>query len=408
MARKAKSTQKLLDQVNLTYPNRSKISDGWIGDPAHASRKSDHNPNSRGVVCAIDLTHDPAHGFDSYAFAETLRLNRDPRIKNVISNSRIFSSTVQPWVWRKYGGPNAHAHHVHVSVGREGMDLDAEEKIYDDDGPWEITVTTTAEKAAQKAPLPPVTIRVAPNLEQEMAGLIVKWEARRDGSGHITRYDTAGGAEIAGITRKDHRDKYDEIEDALEDGNHAQVEKLARAYVLEYTKPVAGWVSDAGLQFFLRDCYFNRGPTGAVKILQIGLGYSGSDVDGNLGSGTRDRLVAATKTPEGIDSLIQRLRGAREHYEDMAYPARRSSNQWQGLVNRWNNALAAAKDFRARNQVVAPNTKGAVVTTTVVVGGGAAVVAKKKFEFHPSLMLVIFLVFCIAALLTWHFWPRRK
>jgi hypothetical protein len=69
-----------------------------------------------GVVSALDLTHDPKNGFDSYAFAEHLRRTKDPRIKYVISNRRIFSSVTRPWEWRKYTGSNGHTSHVHVSV----------------------------------------------------------------------------------------------------------------------------------------------------------------------------------------------------------------------------------------------------------------------------------------------------
>lgn len=46
--------------------------------------------------------------------AEGLRKSRDPRLLYVIRRQRIFSSTVQPWVWRPYKG-NYHGH-THVSV----------------------------------------------------------------------------------------------------------------------------------------------------------------------------------------------------------------------------------------------------------------------------------------------------
>lgn len=114
--RLAKALETLRAQVNAKWPNRNKSWDGTIGDTAHASRTSDHNPDSHGVVRAFDITHDPTHGFDSYAFAEKLRQSRDVRIKYVISNRRIFSSLVQPWLWRPYSGSNPHDHHVHVSV----------------------------------------------------------------------------------------------------------------------------------------------------------------------------------------------------------------------------------------------------------------------------------------------------
>ena len=97
--RVAKSLDKLLMQINAKWPDRSKRDDGSIGDTAHSNRSSDHNPwVGDGVVTARDFTHDPSNGFDSYAFAEYLRLQRDPRIKYVISNRKIFSSTESPWV----------------------------------------------------------------------------------------------------------------------------------------------------------------------------------------------------------------------------------------------------------------------------------------------------------------------
>lgn len=121
----AKSLETLRKQVNAKYPDRSKSSDGTIGDTAHSARKSDHNPNAAGVVCALDLTHDPASGFDSYAFAEMLRQKQDDRIKYLISNRRICSGTGQKepaWKWRPYGGTNAHDHHNHISVKAASAD----------------------------------------------------------------------------------------------------------------------------------------------------------------------------------------------------------------------------------------------------------------------------------------------
>lgn len=133
--RVAKSLLMLRGQVNVKFPDRKKDWDGTIGDEAHASRSSDHNPwvqdASGGVVTAMDITHDPAHGVDSYKMAEQLRLSHDPRIKYIISNRRIASSEVSSWEWRLYNGTNPHDHHVHVSVK-------ADVKHYDDEAPWEI------------------------------------------------------------------------------------------------------------------------------------------------------------------------------------------------------------------------------------------------------------------------------
>lgn len=116
--RLAKGLERLRDQVNAKYPGRSKASDGSIGDTAHSARKSDHNPDAGGVVRAIDLTHDPRNGFDSYRFAEHLLRVQDPRLSYVISNGRIGSGPrgPSPGIWRKYTGSNRHDHHVHIST----------------------------------------------------------------------------------------------------------------------------------------------------------------------------------------------------------------------------------------------------------------------------------------------------
>lgn len=151
--RLARSLETLRTQVNAAWPTRSKTSDGTIGDEAHASRSSDHNPwvkeGAMGIVTAMDITHDPKSGCDSYKLAETLLKSRDPRIKYVISNGKIAAGTdgPQPWVWRKYSGANAHAHHVHISVK-------ADKTHYDDTQNWTIGSGAAAATAAKNVVAP--------------------------------------------------------------------------------------------------------------------------------------------------------------------------------------------------------------------------------------------------------------
>ena len=118
--RVARAILKMRDQFNSACPRRNKSSDGFIGDAKHASRSSDHNPwvkdGKTGVVTAGDFTHDIPNGMHTWDIAEYLRTQRDPRIKYVISNRRIFSSVQSPWQWRKYTGSNPHSSHMHVSV----------------------------------------------------------------------------------------------------------------------------------------------------------------------------------------------------------------------------------------------------------------------------------------------------
>lgn len=129
--RVANSLNQLLAQANAEAPNRAKGADGSIGDPAHQSElcASQHNSccvkfNGVWIIRARDFTHDPAGGFDSYAFAEQLRLSRDPRIRYIISNGRITGPNYG-WVWHPYGGSDPHENHAHVSV------VDAQ-ALYDD------------------------------------------------------------------------------------------------------------------------------------------------------------------------------------------------------------------------------------------------------------------------------------
>ncbi|MBR1230195.1 peptidoglycan-binding protein [Bradyrhizobium sp. AUGA SZCCT0176] len=127
--RLARALEKLRSQVNAKWPKRGKGSDGSVGDTSHGARKSDHNPDGAGIVHAIDITHDPKNGFDSYAFADMLLAKQDPRVSYIISNRRIGSGPKgpQPGKWRKYTGSNAHDHHVHISVvsGAKADDIKA-------------------------------------------------------------------------------------------------------------------------------------------------------------------------------------------------------------------------------------------------------------------------------------------
>ena len=122
--RVAESLLALKRQVDAIAPGRSHDSDGTIGNSAHQSRDSDHNPWVRdggiGVVTAMDITNDPAHNCDAGKLAKSIIDSHDPRVKYVIWNRRIASSYPvdgnTAWSWRAYGGSNPHNKHVHISV----------------------------------------------------------------------------------------------------------------------------------------------------------------------------------------------------------------------------------------------------------------------------------------------------
>ncbi len=144
--RPAKSLVALRNQINALSPHRSVSSDGLLASGAHtqANPTSDHEPrigdNGIGVVTAMDITHDPAHGINSEALAEALRAAKDERVKYIISNKKIASGTGQShpaWEWRPYPVPpnrNPHDHHVHISVK-------SAKEHYDSTAPWVINLS---------------------------------------------------------------------------------------------------------------------------------------------------------------------------------------------------------------------------------------------------------------------------
>lgn len=110
--RVARSLDVLLGQLNDLYPHRSKVSDGSIGDAAHASRNSDHNPwYGPGIVTARDFTHDPDGGINCHWLAQQLVTHHDRRIKYIIWDHKIWQHG-----WSAYNGPNPHTKHLHLSV----------------------------------------------------------------------------------------------------------------------------------------------------------------------------------------------------------------------------------------------------------------------------------------------------
>lgn len=137
---------RLRDQVNAAAPDRSKASDGTIGDPAHQTQgsASDHNPedasdapgNPDEQVDALDLTHDPGSGADMAVITEAIRRSKDRRVSYVIFSRRIFSGPdgPMPFVWRTYYGTDPHTNHAHISV---------RDSTHDQTQDWEIGMALT-------------------------------------------------------------------------------------------------------------------------------------------------------------------------------------------------------------------------------------------------------------------------
>lgn len=124
----------LRDQINRRWPHRDKASDGWIGDRAHASRISDHNPDAHGVVHAIDIDENLGggvlrNGRQARILANELieyagsGLRGSERVKYVVYENAVASGTYRSAWWKWRPGNWGHTAHIHVSF-RDGADND--------------------------------------------------------------------------------------------------------------------------------------------------------------------------------------------------------------------------------------------------------------------------------------------
>lgn len=121
----AASLNQLLSQLNTLAPNRSRASDGSIGDEDHKKQgsASDHNPwyvlAGQPLVTARDFTHDPAGGLDCDKLAAALIEAKDIRVKYLIWRGRLMDARAvpgngfRPWTWQPSSG---HHQHLHLSV----------------------------------------------------------------------------------------------------------------------------------------------------------------------------------------------------------------------------------------------------------------------------------------------------
>lgn len=121
--RAAKGALQLLAQVKPLAPHQPASSFGTVGDLNHAST-SDHYPHviaglgSVAVVLACDMPH--AERLNCHVVGEAIRQSKDPRVKYVIFDGRIFSNYAYDgfpaWTWRPYKGSDMHRTHLHVSL----------------------------------------------------------------------------------------------------------------------------------------------------------------------------------------------------------------------------------------------------------------------------------------------------
>ncbi len=124
----------LRGELTRVAPNRSKVSDGTIGDTVHQNSISDHNDDEDGnvpirdadnvhEVHAIDLTADLREpGLTMEMVVQHVvgrcREGKETRLRYVIYNRRIWEADNE-WRQRKYSGDSAHIEHAHLSASYE-------------------------------------------------------------------------------------------------------------------------------------------------------------------------------------------------------------------------------------------------------------------------------------------------
>lgn len=92
------------------WPNQNNAGDGSIGDASHAARKSDHNPNVRRSVNAID---EDERGIHMPTLMVAFMMH--PSARYVIYERDIWHVN-RSWRCETYTGDNPHDKHGHFSI----------------------------------------------------------------------------------------------------------------------------------------------------------------------------------------------------------------------------------------------------------------------------------------------------
>lgn len=122
----SKAAIQLREQFDDSFPDRDRRSDGTTGDPRHAVRKSDHNPDAQGWVRAFDCDADLYKGGKPAVMSDVVdqvrllcKSGAEKRIAYIIFDGKICSK-ILGWRWRNYTGINKHTKHAHFSFTKAG------------------------------------------------------------------------------------------------------------------------------------------------------------------------------------------------------------------------------------------------------------------------------------------------
>lgn len=188
--------------------------------------------------------------------------------------------------------------------------------------------------------------------DNNTASLIIGNEIRRDKQGRVAIYklppgDGGGTYEIAGINNGSHPKKYAELEALVKAGKHAEAEQEAKRYIIQYTQPVGSilqtaGVKSSGIDYFLRDMYFNGGEWGAVRVIHRALGVEESK---KFNSGTVEAIKNYLET-HTEQQLLDTLKDSRDRlYQSIAANNPGKQKFLKGWLNRNNRVYGQSADM---------------------------------------------------------------
>lgn len=181
------------------------------------------------------------------------------------------------------------------------------------------------------------------NNEDKTSSMIFDNEARLDSNGNLTVYklpagDGGGTHEIAGINNGSHPQEFAKLKKMLDAGNQEEAKQEAKRYIAEKTQPVGNilqyaGVKSSGIDYFLRDMYFNSGEYGAMRVIHRALGIKDSDTK-KFNQETINVLKNYIQT-HSESQLLDKLKEARERlYKSIAANNPQKEKFLAGWLNR--------------------------------------------------------------------------